>query len=95
MRQAVIFHPSNELTFNTVSADRERLFESLKDAEVKSLRIDLSQVKHCDSAGLALLIEAKRLCKQYNKMFVIDKIPLEVSALAEFCGLEAILNEYE
>lgn len=91
MKNDIIFKPSNELTFHTVQSDRERLLMSLQDGSVTSLRFDLSQVMHCDSAGLALLIEAKKLCRQYNKPFVIDEMSKEIHALAEFCGVEAIL----
>ncbi|MDP3561868.1 MAG: STAS domain-containing protein [Legionellaceae bacterium] len=86
------FKPSEELTFETVEKDRARLILSLKNSKISSLCFDLSQVKHCDSAGLALLIEAKRLCKEYKKIFSIDEMPKEVYALAEFCGVKTILS---
>lgn len=89
----ITFKPSDKLTFQTVQADRGRLVRQLNDSVMTTLFFDLSQVDLCDSAGLALLIETKRLCKQHNKKLVIEGMPQSVHALAEFCGLETILNE--
>ena len=84
--------PSCELTFDTVQLDSQRLLKLVQDTKTTSLRLDLHDVVQCDSAGLALLIEAKRLCQQYNKLLIIDGMPKAISALAEFCGVEAILG---
>nr|WP_238585892.1 STAS domain-containing protein [Legionella nautarum] len=56
------------------------------------LHLDLSEVHHCDSAGLALLIEAKRLTAEQNKTCQIDGMPKAILALAEFCGVDAMLG---
>lgn len=86
------FKPSHELTFDTVQRDNQRLLKLLEDSKTISMRLDLSDVVHCDSAGLALLIEAKRLCKHYKKKLTIDHMPKAITALAEFCGVEVMLN---
>lgn len=86
------FKPSVELTFDTVQSDRKRLIDYLQDLNAVSLCLDLSDVGLCDSAGLALLIDAKRLCKKYNKILEIEGMPKSIYALAEFCGVEAILR---
>lgn len=86
------FKPSDELTFATVQSDRKRLLDYLQEHKRESLCLDLSDVKQCDSAGLALLIEAKRLCRKHNKIFTIEGMPKSIYALAEFCGVEAMLR---
>lgn len=85
------FSPSTNLTFDTVESDRIKILHALLSSETSGLCLDLSCVTHCDSAGLALLIETKRLCRQYNKAFKIEQMPEAIYALAEFCGVEAIL----
>lgn len=92
MPSAHVFKPSRELIFATVQLDRERLLKLLQDMQTISVCLDLSEVSLCDSAGLALLIEAKRLCKQYDKTLAIKGISKEISALAEFCGVDAMLE---
>ncbi len=87
-----VFKPASELTFNTVQADNQRLLKLLKDHKTTSIRLALDEVKQCDSAGLALLIEAKRLCKQHQKPLTIVGMSKNIAALAEFCGVEAILE---
>ena len=88
-----VFKPSQALTFDTVQLDGNRLLKLLRDDKATTIRLDLGDVLQCDSAGLALLIEAKRLCKQYHKILTIEGMPKAVSALAEFCGVEAMLEQ--
>ena len=87
-----MFKPSEELTFDTVQSDRLRLQKYLKMHPSFSFQFDLSDVKQCDSAGLALLIDAKRLCERYKKTFKIEGMPKSIDALAAFYGVEALLT---
>ena len=87
-----LFIPSSLLTFDTVQSDSKRLMTLLHDNKTTTVRFDLCDVKQCDSAGLALLIETKRLCNQYHKTLVIEGMPKAISALAEFCGVDAMLT---
>jgi phospholipid transport system transporter-binding protein len=93
MRGEQAFKPSHELTFETVQLDSQRLLKLLRETTTTGIRLDLCEVVQCDSAGLALLIEAKRLCKQHGKSLIIEGIPNVISALAEFCGVETMLDE--
>ena len=92
MMSEQLFKPSSELTFDTVQSDSTRLMALLQDNKTTKLRFDLCGVTQCDSAGLALLIDAKRLCAQYHKSLVIEGMPKAISALAEFCGVDAMLK---
>lgn len=87
-----MFRPSDELTFDTVQIDRKRLLKYVQSPDLSAVRLDLSHVTQCDSAGLALLIEAKRVSKKFNKLFKIMNMPETICALAEFCGVEAMLR---
>lgn len=86
------FKPGTELTFHSVVAIRESLFKNLKADRNEVFCLDLSDVSHCDSAGLALLIEVKKLCKQHNKIFKVVEVPSRTRSLAEFCGVNNILE---
>ena len=87
-----VFQPSNVLTFETVQADTKRLLKLLGQHRlVSSIRFNLSNVSHCDSTGLALLIEAKRLCNQQNIAFVMENMSESLKGLAEFCGVDTVL----
>lgn len=88
-----LFEPSTHLTFSTVESDRKRLLKLVQKSTGCGLRLDLSHVKLCDSAGLALLIEAKRLCIHFDKPFEIKRMPQMIHALAEFCGVETMLGQ--
>ncbi len=86
-----MFEPSHHLTFDTVERDRKRLLLYLQSPDVHALHLDLKDVVQCDSAGLALLIEAFRLCQRYKKAFKIESMPKTIHALAQFLGVEAML----
>lgn len=88
----VYFKPGIELTFKSVVAIRARLYQALIEDTSGSFGLDLSNVRHCDSAGLALLIEVRKLCKKNKKIFEIIGMPSETQSLAEFCGVKGILE---
>ena len=86
------FKPSENMTFQTVQGDCQKLVKFCSEAQGKVLMIDLSKVRHCDSAGLALLIEAKRLSIAHDKTCEITGISDAIKSLAEFCGVGAMLG---
>ena len=57
-------HIEGELTIYTAAETKARLLPLL--AQCIDLEIDLSQVNEMDSAGLQLLILAKRACTERN-----------------------------
>ncbi|WP_133128223.1 STAS domain-containing protein [Legionella nagasakiensis] len=93
MQQVLEFKFSNKLTFDTVQSDYKRLVKAIQDSDTERFQLDLQQVTECDSAGLALLIEAKRLCKQYRKLLSIEGMSQDIYALAKFGGVEVIIND--
>lgn len=80
------------MTFATVQTDCDRLHLYCQKHKGTALSLDLSKVEHCDSAGLALLIEAKRLGAEQKKDCIIEGVPKSVKALAEFCGVDTLLG---
>ncbi|MDF1758848.1 MAG: STAS domain-containing protein [Legionellaceae bacterium] len=91
MSDCVDFKLSADLTVHTVKLERDRLLLGIKEAKIKKLRLDLSEVNRCDSAGVALLIEIKRVCDKKNIDYSFYAVPKEVHSLAEFCGIDGIL----
>ena len=86
------FKPGAELTFKSVVTIREKLSNALLDTANNRLCLDLSEVIHCDSAGMALLVEIRKLCKQKNKIFEVIGMSAEAQSLADFCGVKDILE---
>lgn len=86
-----LFKPTKPMTFATADVHYQQLLDLFGTTKDADLVICLSEVSQCDSAGLALLIEAKRLAKKYHKTLVIQGITKVVQDLAVFCGVEDIL----
>lgn len=87
------FIPAENLTFTTVEAERKRLLNYCSTSKNQLLIINLKQVSQCDSAGLAFLIEFKRLARRYKKQSKIEEMTEAIGALAEFCGVNQLLEK--
>jgi phospholipid transport system transporter-binding protein len=87
MSQPIVFSPAELLTFSTVSSELNRFSSILKAHPDASFEFDLSQVIQCDTAGLAFLIEVKRLCVLKENGFLVKKMPNMMVDLATFCGV--------
>lgn len=59
---------------------------------VKSIVIDLSQTRYCDSSGLSAILVANRLCKNSNGLFVLSGLQEPVKKLISISQLDTILN---
>ncbi|KTC67758.1 anti-anti-sigma factor [Legionella birminghamensis] len=86
-----VFEPASRMTFATVDADIKRLAGFYRNTGQGSIIINLQAVQHCDSAGLALLIEAKRLAKRFNRPCRFTGMSRQLAALAEFCRVNNLL----
>lgn len=86
------FKPGKELNFNSVVSERAKLYEALMAHQGDVFGLDLCEVVHCDSAGLALLIEARKLCVRANKQLEVIGLSPQMLSLAEFCGVTPILE---
>ncbi|MFT4059977.1 MAG: STAS domain-containing protein [Legionella sp.] len=90
--KTIHFKPGSELTFRSVVGVRAKLSKVIMDSACTHLNLNLSEVMHCDSAGMALLLEARKLCKKNNKTFEIIGMSPETRSLADFCGVKDILD---
>lgn len=59
---------------------------------VKSIVIDLSKTRYCDSSGLSAILVANRLCKNSNGLFVLTGLQEPVKKLISISQLDTILN---
>jgi phospholipid transport system transporter-binding protein len=88
------FKPADPLTLDTVMARLSLFYDTVIQDTSGKLFLDLSAVKHCDSAGLAWLIAVKKLCRKRNKTLEIQGMSEKIQALAEFCGIDLVDIEY-
>lgn len=83
------FRITGDLTLATVTevmAQAAPLF-----SDVTEITVDLADVNHSDSAGLAILIEWMRVAAAANKTIVFQHIPKQMMAIAQTTGLDTIL----
>ncbi len=57
----------------------------------QTLSINLAKVEHCDSAGIACLLEAKVYAEQQQKSLTYDQPAAQLHELAQFFNLEGWL----
>ncbi len=92
MTKQSYFKPSQNLTFATVTAQRAQFAALLAKEQPLRVHCDLTDVKLCDSAGLAFLIDARRMCQSQKSNLVIEHAPVDMLALAKLYGIEKILD---
>ena len=85
------FSISGELVFGTVP-DLVANSRAMFDADGGTLAIDLAHVSRADSAGLALLIEWRRLARQRDKAIVFKNVPPQMIAIAKVSGIDVLLG---
>lgn len=85
-----VFIPSTMMTYATVEIDRKLFLKHCHKIK-HNIVINLNDVIQFDSAGLALLIEVKRICKQNNIICAIKNHPQIVKDLAIFYSVNSII----
>lgn len=56
------------------------------------LSVDLSDVTHCDSASVALLLEWTQFAKKHQKTIQFNHFPQQMRALIKHSALEEVLS---
>lgn len=84
------FQVTGDMTFETT---RKLLTES-KDLfeDVSDLNLDLAEVEHVDSAGLALLLEWISRTKAKGGKISLKGIPESMRAIARLCQVDSSLD---
>lgn len=80
-----------DLTIYHAMDQKQQLIEALEGAE--ALELDLSQVAEMDTAGLQLLMLAKREAGRMNKQLSIVKHSQVVRQTIDFCNLAAFFGD--
>ncbi|WP_394754286.1 lipid asymmetry maintenance protein MlaB [Crenothrix sp.] len=80
------FSVEGDLTFAAISARLTTLFAFLTPS--KQITIDFTQVTSADSAGLALLIEWKKIARTNKSQLVLKNIPKQLLMLAGLSGFD-------
>lgn len=83
---------SKNLTFNTVENERNKLIAFIENKEHDRICLDLGELSICDSAGLALIFDIKKLCHRLGKHLHIQAIPEDAQNLAAFYDVQDLLK---
>jgi phospholipid transport system transporter-binding protein len=85
------FLVSGALVFDTVPdlmKQARRLF-----APVDTVVVDFSEVEHCNSAGLAVILEMARELQQQNKTVCFQSVPEQIHTFARAYSVDEELSE--
>lgn len=78
------------LTFETVTGIWREGTALMANAQ--RISVDLAEVSRTDSAGLALLVEWRRLARKLNAPIEFRNLPVQMTAIAVACHLDALLG---
>ena len=86
---------ATDLTFSTVPAALKRIFSWISSQKNNNLVIDLSKVACIDSAGVAMLVELRRLTYTKYKKNIAFKVSSQMKQLIGFYELDGFLEHIE
>ncbi len=81
------------LTFDTVAANARRFMQMMHHQTQTDVVVDASDVTACDSAGLALLLEVRRVCKAQLCSLTIEGLRQNMLDLATFYHVDELCFE--
>jgi len=94
MRQEFIFQ-DKKLTFETVNKALKIATKWIAMQKSKHLTLDLSNIAFIDSAGVAMLVELKRLTHVEYKKNLVLKFSNQIMQMIQFYELEGLLENID
>jgi anti-anti-sigma factor len=94
MRQDFIFQ-DKKLTFETVNKALKIATKWIAVQKSKHLTLDLSNIAFIDSAGVAMLVELKRLTHVEYKKNLVLKFSNQIMQMIQFYELEGLLENID
>jgi len=79
---------SGRLTFETAAAALETITAALAAGRIEQL--DLAEVEHSDSAGLACVLAAQAHAARLGQPLAVRNMPPNMHALARVCAVDAL-----
>ncbi len=81
---------NGHLTIETVNDIWQQGCEKIRQSAGSPMIVDLSKVSHCDSAGVAMIIDWLRVAKKNNKQLILKNLPEQMRAIVEVSGLSKL-----
>jgi anti-sigma B factor antagonist len=77
---------------STIAPDLKSELVKLNAEGVKSIILNLSEVKYADSSGLSSILVGNRLCENEGGIFVLAAVSDHVLKLVKISHLDTVLN---
>ena len=81
---------SGVLSFATAAAALAAIASALAAEPI--VRLDLAQVAHSDSAGLACVLAAQAEARRLGRTLTVEYVPAGMRALAQVCEVDAMVG---
>jgi anti-anti-sigma factor len=87
------FTISGEFTIFTADSTKTRLLDAIHQATTADIEVDLSDVTEIDSAGLQLMVMAKREAAEHGRSVSFTGHSAPVLDLIDLCGLSGFFGD--
>ena len=84
-----------EVDLSTSPGLRSKILELFKGETPKTILIDLQEVVHMDSSGIATLVEGLQASRKNNSAFVLCGVAGVVKSVFEIANLDKVFEIYE
>jgi phospholipid transport system transporter-binding protein len=79
------------LTLREATTTLQMLEQAMRADDAATLTIDASALRSFDTAAVAVLLECRRLAREWNKGFDVRNAPAKLSDLVRLYGVESLL----
>jgi phospholipid transport system transporter-binding protein len=79
------------LTLREANTTLQMLEQSMRGFDAATLAVDASSLRTFDSAAVAVLLECRRMAREWNKGFEVRGAPAKLGDLVRLYGVEALL----
>lgn len=92
--EKTVIHVRGDLTYEEAPRLHEILFRAIEDADVKTLRVDLSGVERMDTAGLAVLVEGIMATRKRHHKLELCSPSDAVEKMFQLAGFVSLMSEH-
>ena len=93
--KTTILDLSGDFAFANSPAVRQSVLREIRERRSPRVVVNLTQVRHIDSSGVACLVEALKASRDLGSRFILIGLSASARHVLEFCRLMKLFENYE
>ena len=93
--KTTIFDLSGDVDFANSPAVRQSMLREIRERRPPRVVVNLTQVRHIDSSGVACLVEALKASRDLGSRFILIGLSASARQVLELCRLMKLFENYD